>query len=483
MEESMFVGGQMKTNTLFLHRLRHNQCKWLVYFFKFVGMWMLLSVANAAIPLQQIAQMTGQEMPSLAPMLEVVTPAVVNISTRGRVRVQDNPLLRDPFFKRFFNIPDRPRERATQSLGSGVVVDASRGYVITNNHVIDKADEITVTLRDGRKLKAQVIGTDPESDVAVIQISAENLTTVKLADSTQLRVGDFVVAIGNPFGLGQTVTSGIVSALGRSGLGIEGFEDFIQTDASINPGNSGGALVNLQGRLVGINTAIFAPTGSNVGIGFAIPANMMRDIMEQLIEFGEVKRGRLGVYIQDLTPALARAFGLGQFEGAVISQIVPESSADRGGLLAGDVIVSINSRRVTSSADLRNLIGLLRVGQKVKVDIIRDGMARELTVLITAAESLTLSGDSISPRLQGAKLSINDMRDRLSKQTAGILIRHVEPGSAAWHVGLRKGDVLASVNRRPVRDFTELRQAITASRRSLLLNIFRDDGALFLLIE
>jgi serine protease Do/serine protease DegQ len=251
----------------------------------------------------------GQPLPTLAPMLERATPAVVNIATVGHVEVRQNPLLSDPFFRHFFDIPDRPRRRQTQSLGSGVIVDAEHGYVLTNHHVIARADKITVTLRDGRHLNATLIGADPESDVAVIQVPAERLTALPLADSDRLRVGDFVVAIGNPFGLGQTVTSGIVSALGRTGLGIKGYEDFIQTDASINPGNSGGALVNLHGELVGINTAIIAPGGGNVGIGFAIPTSMASQIMQQLIEHGEVSRGQLGITAQDLTPELAQAFG------------------------------------------------------------------------------------------------------------------------------------------------------------------------------
>ena len=237
--------------------------------------------------------LSGKEMPSLAPMLDGVTPAVVNIATEGRIKQKLNPLFADPRFRRYFNVPEQPAERKTSSLGSGVIVDAKRGLVLTNNHVIANAVQITVTLRDGRQLEAEVVGTDPETDVAVIKMPAENLVDIKPTDSDALRVGDFVVAIGNPFGLGQTVTSGIVSALGRSGLGIEGYEDFIQTDASINPGNSGGALVNLRGELVGINTAIFSQSGGNIGIGFAIPINLAMQITEQLLETGEVKRGFL----------------------------------------------------------------------------------------------------------------------------------------------------------------------------------------------
>ena len=275
------------------------------------------------------AAVDSQALPTLAPMLEKATPAVVNIATESRLA--RNPLLDDPFFRRFFNIPEQPLERKAQSVGSGVVVDARRGYVITNHHVVDGVDTITVTLRDGRKLNAKVIGSDRESDVAVIQIPSGNLTALPLADSDALRVGDFVVAIGNPFGLGQTVTSGIISALGRSGLGIQGYEDFIQTDASINPGNSGGALVNLRGELVGINTAIIAPGGGNVGIGFAIPSNMVSRLMNQIIAHGSVRRGQLGVSAQDLTPDLARAFNIPANQGAIIAQVSPRSAAARAG--------------------------------------------------------------------------------------------------------------------------------------------------------
>jgi len=450
----------------------------------FIFFWFSLFFSGhalAVIPFEQVAKASGQQVPSLAPMLKEITPAVVNISTRSRVRVRDNPLFQDPFFRRFFNVPKRPREKITQSLGSGVVVDAEQGYVITNNHVIHKADEITVTLRDGRRLLAKVVGTDPDSDVAVIQVSAKDLSAVPLANSDNLQVGDFVVAIGNPFGLGQTVTSGIVSALGRSGLGIEGYEDFIQTDASINPGNSGGALVNLHGELVGINTAIIAPAGGNVGIGFAIPVNMVNDIMQQLIEHGEVRRARLGVYIQDLTPDLARAFAMKQSSGAVISQIVSDSPAERAGLRAGDVIIKVDKRRVSNSSDLRNLIGLLRVGQKINVNVVRSGKILDLIVEVTASEPVKTAGKNISPQLNGAELLIDEALYQNGQ--SGIRVQSVEPRSAAWRAGLRSGDIILSANRQQVFDFDELRQAIGQGRKSLLLNILRGNGALFLLIE
>jgi len=345
-----------------------------------IVLWSISLAACAGLPVA----VGGQPLPTLAPMLEQVTPAVVNVATEGRVPLRRNPLLDDPFFRRFFDLPeDLPRERRTESLGSGVVVDARRGYIVTNHHVIAYADSITVTLRNGRQVDAELIGSDPESDVAVIRIPAGNLTALTLADSDKLRVGDFVVAIGNPFGLGQTVTSGIVSALGRSGLGIQGYEDFIQTDASINPGNSGGPLVNLRGELVGVNTAIVASSGGNVGIGFAIPSNMVRQIMAQLVRYGQVKRGQLGVWAQDLSPDLAEAFGITNNRGAVIAQVIPDSAADRAGVKAGDVIVAIDGKPIRNAAGLRNAIGLLNIGERIRLDLLRDGKPLTIRVRIT----------------------------------------------------------------------------------------------------
>lgn len=352
------------------------------------GMWLassLFAPAPAALP----ASIEGTPLPTLAPMLEQVTPAVVNIATEGRIRIRENPLLRDPFFRRFFNIPDMPLERKTESLGSGVIMDARRGLVVTNNHVIANAEQIAVKLRDGRRLQAELIGTDPETDIAVIKIDAKDLTSVKVADSERLRVGDFVVAIGNPFGLGQTVTSGIVSALGRSGLGIEGYEDFIQTDASINPGNSGGALVNLRGELIGINTAIFSQSGGNVGIGFAIPSNMVERVIEQLVRHGEVKRGAIGVQLQDLTPELAKAFDVAAQGGAVVVSVVPDSEADRAGLRAADVVVGVDGKRVRDASDVRNRIGLLRVGQTARFEVLRQGSLKTIIIKVGARLSAT----------------------------------------------------------------------------------------------
>jgi len=423
-----------------------------------------------------------KQLPTLAPMLEKVTPAVVNIATRGHVNVRENPLFSDPFFRHFFDIPSQPRKRQTQSLGSGVVVDAKHGYIITNHHVIDKADEITVTLRSGESLQAKVIGTDPDTDVAVIQVEEKNLTAIPLGNSNKLRVGDFAIAIGNPFGLGQTVTSGIVSALGRSGLGIEGYEDFIQTDASINPGNSGGALVNLHGELIGINTAIFSKSGGNIGIGFAIPINMVKNIMQQLVQHGEVKRGRLGAQAQDLTPQLAKAFELKYRRGAIITQVVKDSAADMADLKPGDIVTHINGKRVKDADTLRNTIGLLRVGEQVTLKVLRDGKKHTLTASIEEPKLTQQGGDKLHGHLKGAGLADIQEGSPLYGKIEGVIVTNTEQGSPAWRSGLRKGDVIVSANRKPVRNIMELKQA-THQSRTLLLNIQRGNGALFLYLQ
>ncbi|MBV8888126.1 MAG: Do family serine endopeptidase [Alphaproteobacteria bacterium] len=337
--------------------------------------------ATAAAPIPEV---NGAPVSSLAPVLAVITPGVVNIAVRGRVR-EENPLLQDPFFRRFFNLRQQPEEREVQATGSGVIVDAAQGYVLTNAHVVENATSIEVTTKDNRRFRAKLIGRDGDTDVAVLQIPATALTAVPFGDSDRLQVGDFVLAIGNPFGLGQTVTSGIVSALGRSGLGIEGYEDFIQTDASINPGNSGGPLVNLQGQLVGINTAILAPGGGNIGIGFAVPINMARRVMDQLIRYGEVKRGRIGVAIQDLTPELAQAMSTSHTTGAVIARVDPGSPADRAGLRSGDLVLAVNGAPVRSGTQLRNTIGLSRIGDEVELTVDRRGAERNVGVRIEQA--------------------------------------------------------------------------------------------------
>ncbi len=424
--------------------------------------------AEAALPSRMA---DGEELPTLAPMLDRVTPAVVNIATYTTVEVR-NPLLEDPFFRRFFDVPDQRRYRRTQSAGSGVVVDAERGFIVTNNHVVARADEVTVTLGDGRSLDAELVGTDPQVDLAVLRVEPEDLTEVRFADSTSLRVGDFVVAIGNPFGLNQRVTSGIVSALGRSGLGIEGYEDFIQTDASINPGNSGGALVDLSGSLVGINTAILAPTGGNVGIGFAIPANMVRAIMAQLIDHGEVRRGYLGLAVQPLNVALAEAFGLERQDGVVVVEVESDSAADEAGIEAGDVILRVGDRPIRRVTDFHSQAAVIFIGEEVEMEVLRDGRTRRVNLEIREDHLERVPGERIDPRLAGTELQ-NFRNQEESALGAGVLVTEVSQDSKAWHYGLRPGDVIVAANRQAIRGLADFGDAATRGSRQLLLRVYR----------
>lgn len=419
----------------------------------------------------------GQALPSLSPMLERSMPAVVNISTTKNIQHRESPLLRDPFFRHFFQIPQQKRRQQKNSLGSGVIIDKNKGYVLTNNHVIDKADKIMVTLRDGRQFTATLLGTDPEADVAVIQISADNLTELPIADSANLKVGDFVVAIGNPFGLGQTVTSGIISALGRSGLGIEGYEDFIQTDASINPGNSGGALVNLRGEFVGMNTAILAPNGGNVGIGFAIPSNMAITLKESLVKHGKVTRGLLGVTTQDLTPELVKAFNLKSKRGAVVSMIEGNSAAARAGIEPGDIMLSLNGKKVKGSHQIKNIIGLLQIGEKVEIELMRGDEQKTVTAIIGKPKRSQLKGEQLHKSLKGTVLVATQ-----KEQIEGVLFAKIDKRSYVWRSGLRPGDIIVSANRYRVRNIAELKQVIDP-RGSLLINIQRGPEAFFLVLQ
>jgi len=434
------------------------------------------SYTFAALPVSA----EGQPLPSLAPMIEKTRPAVVNIATRGSIDIQNHPLLNDPLFKRFFKgFENLPQRKEVKSLGSGVIIDAEAGHIVTNFHVIDGADEISVTLHDGQQLEATIVGSDPEADVAILKVDYDGLISVPFADSSKLRVGDFAVAIGNPFGLGQTVTSGIISALGRSGLGIEGYEDFIQTDASINPGNSGGALVNLRGELIGINTAILASGGTgNVGIGFAIPINMVRKLTDQLIEYGEVRRGMLGVIMQNLTPELAGAFGLDVHQGVVISQVVENSAASKAGLKAGDVVAEINGVPVKSASAMRNMVGLMRVGAKMDITVIRDGSETKLTAYIEDEIEQTFTGEKLNRKLAGAMI---EGHEEGSNQF--LVVSDVVRGSAAWNAGLRKGDLIISVNRAPVKTLSDLKKMVSHTDEQILFNIQRGQTALFILIQ
>jgi Do/DeqQ family serine protease len=341
---------------------------------------------------QGAANAASVSLPSLAPVIKVTAPAVVNIATRGTLteRIAGNPLREDPYFRRFFNVPEggQVRVRQFQSAGSGVIVDAKSGYIVTNRHVIENASEITVTLLDNRHFEARVVGADEGTDLAVLKVAETHLVPMPLGDSSHLEVGDWVVAIGNPFGLKHTVTVGIVSALGRTGLHPHGYEDFIQTDASINPGNSGGALVNLNGELIGINSAILSKDGGNIGIGFAIPVNMVKAVMEQLITYGEVKRGVVGIKLRDLTPEAAESLRLVNARGVEISEVASGSVADRAGIKVGDVAVSMNGVALESAAQLRNGLALLRVGQTVEIRLLRDGAERSVTLTISPPNSL-----------------------------------------------------------------------------------------------
>lgn len=426
----------------------------------------------AALPLRDSQ---GEQLPSLAPMLEQVNPAVVNISTFATRSVY-NPLLNDPFFRHFFNIPDQqPQQRRSQSAGSGVIIDAGKGIVITNAHVIDGADEIKVSLTDGRTLDAKLIGSDPEVDIAVLEVKADNLKAVKTANSDRVRVGDFVVAIGNPFGLGQTVTTGVVSALGRTGLGIEGYENFIQTDASINPGNSGGALVDLNGELVGINTAIIAPAGGNVGIGFAIPVNMALNSVHQILEHGEVRRGQLGVVIQDLTADLAEAFNIKGRQGVVVAEVQEDSAADDAGIEAGDVIIELDGKPMTSAAQLRNSVGLKKIGDKVSVKLLRDGDTKKLTVKIGERTQPVAASQSLHPSLEGARLVV-------SSQPKGIKVDAIDPNSPAARSGLQPGDIIFSANNMRVESLEQLKKALERRDQSVL-RVRRGNMALYLVLR
>lgn len=435
-----------------------------------------LPAAQAALP----AVVEGQQLPSLAPMLEKVLPAVVSVHVEGtqtqRQRVPEE-------FKFFFgpNAPSgKQNSRPFEGLGSGVIIDAAKGYVLTNNHVINNADKIRVQLNDGREYDAKLLGRDEQSDIALLQLNdAKNLQEVKMADSDQLCVGDFAVAVGNPFGLGQTATSGIISALGRSGLNLEGLENFIQTDASINRGNSGGALVNLNGELIGINTAILAPGGGNIGIGFAIPSNMAQNLAQQLIEFGEVKRSLLGIKGSEMTADMAKAFKMEAQRGAFVSEVLLKSAAAKAGIKAGDVLTSLDGKPINSFAELRAKIGTTAPGKTVKIGLLREGKPLELSVVLDNNTSGATSAESLSPALQGASLANGQAKDG----SKGVQIEDVTKDTPAAHVGLQKGDIIIGVNRERVENITQLRKILESKPSVLALNVVRGEETIYLLLR
>ena len=431
-------------------------------------------MATAALPMA----VQGQPLPSLAPMLEKVLPAVVGVQVSGtQPPSTDVP----PEFKFFFGQQDPEPNQGPQpfeGLGSGVIIDAAKGYVLTNNHVVNNADKITVQLNDGREYKAKLIGKDDQSDIAVIQlIDAKNLTQIAMADSDALQVGDFAIAVGNPFGLGQTVTSGIVSALGRSGLNLEGLENFIQTDASINRGNSGGALLNLKGELIGINTAIISSQGGSVGIGFAIPVNMAKNLSHQLIEFGEVKRGLLGIRGSEMTPELAQAFKLDSQRGAFVNEVLPDSAAAKAGIKSGDVLITLQGKTLSSFAELRAKVGTAGPGVVMQIGLLREGKPMTVNVTLAQSPAVEVSIEKINPALQGVTLSDVD-----AKTAKGVKVDDVKKGTPAEQVGLEKDDVIIGVNREPIDNLAAFRKILETKPDLIALSIVRKGQNMYLLM-
>lgn len=439
---------------------------------------------------------TAQQIPSLAPMLEKVMPSVVSINVEGSTTVNTPRMPRN--FQQFFG-DDSPfcqdgspfqsspfcqgggqgggQQQKFMALGSGVIIDAAKGYVVTNNHVVDNATVIKVQLSDGRKFDAKVVGKDPRSDIALVQIQdPKNLTAIKLADSDALRVGDYTVAIGNPFGLGETVTSGIVSALGRSGLNAENYENFIQTDAAINRGNSGGALVNLNGELIGINTAILAPDGGNIGIGFAIPSNMVKNLTSQMVEYGQVKRGELGIMGTELNSELAKAMKVDAQRGAFVSQVMANSSAAKAGIKAGDVITSLNGKPISSFAALRAQVGTMPVGSKISLGLLRDGKPVTVNLELQQSSQNQVDSSSIFNGIEGAEMS-NKGQDK------GVVVSNVKPNTPAAQIGLKKGDVIVGANQQAIKNIAELRKILDSKPSVLALNIQRGDSTIYLLMQ
>lgn len=442
---------------------------------------------------------------TMAPLLERTTPAVVNIAVSSTVKVPTNPFGNDEFFERFFGerIPgfgdrdndndDESNERTTRSAGSGVIINAGKGYVLTNHHVVDKADKIMVTLTDRRTAEAELIGSDPGIDIALLKIDLNNLTDVPLANSDQTKVGDFVIAIGNPFGIGQTVTSGIVSALDRSTYARDKYQNFIQTDAAINQGNSGGALINSKGELIGINAAIISRSGGSNGIGFAVPTNMVTNVMDQLIAYGEVRRGRIGVSIQNITPELMAAMGLSSRDGALVSQVVEDSPAEKAGIQEGDVIVEFNGKKILDSDDIRNAVGYVERGRRADISYIRDGkkITTKITVEKAPDEEVVYADDqeesAVEPSsyeaFDGASFSNIPANLDPTGGDEGVIITNIKRGSEAYDAGLRKGDIIRAVNNRQIADLTDFKAAIAGKKKAVALTVQRGRSQIYIAVK
>ncbi|MFP3036679.1 MAG: Do family serine endopeptidase [Arsenophonus sp. ER-LPS3-MAG3] len=445
-----------------------------------------ISIVSYSASMPPVVLSSSQELPGLAPMLEKVLPAVVSIRVSG-TRVQNQQLPEE--FKFFFgpNFPSQQQSiRPFEGLGSGVIIDSEKGYILTNNHVIDNADNIQIQLNDGREISVKLIGRDQQTDIALLQIKDSSiddlkklkLTAIKISDSDKLRVGDFAVAVGNPFGLGQTATSGIISALGRSGLNVEGLENFIQTDASINRGNSGGALVNLNGELIGINTAILTPGGGNIGIGFAIPSNMAKSLSDQIIKYGEVKRVLLGIKGTEMTSDIAKALNIDAQKGAFVSEVIPNSIAAKAGIQPGDVLVSINNKYINSFAELRAKIGTSEIGKKISIGLLRKGKQKEVNVILEDINSNSTKAEILTTSLMGATLS-----NSIIKGTKGVKVDSVSSNSPAAILGLAKGDLIVSANEQRIESINQLRKIIETKPTALALNILRDDQNIYLLLR
>ncbi|UDG80175.1 Periplasmic pH-dependent serine endoprotease DegQ [Candidatus Steffania adelgidicola] len=444
-----------------------------------IGLNLLLFLGvKAALPIK----IEGQSIPSLAPILTTVLPAVVSIHVKGSQSIL-RPILPKEFRYFFGDIPRNNSEIhqfEELGLGSGVIINAEDGYVITNNHVVNHADKITIQLNDGRIFKAKLIGRDEPTDLALLQLpSLKNLKEIKIADSDALKVGDFVIAVGNPFGLGQTVTSGIISALGRRGLHLESLENFIQTDASMNRGNSGGALVNLNGELIGINTAILAPGGGNIGIGFAIPSNIVKNLSQQIIKYGEVKRGQLGIKGAELTADIAKVFNIETDQGAFISEVLPHSAAEKACIKSGDVIISVENKPIQSFAELRVKLATSTPGQTMKLGLLRNGKSQIIPVILDDSTSTVSSNGMITPALQGASLRNTYLTD--GRQ--GIRVEEVLKNSPAAEIGLQQDDVIIGINRERIQSISQFRKILEKKPVIIALNIVRGNSNIFILLR